>query len=231
MLGLAPEQVLVLSTGVIGVPLPIAATASRHRDAAARFVADGGAAAAQAILTTDTCTKEAVVRAGGLHRRRHGERLGDDPPEPRDDARGRHDRLSARAGRAARIPAASRRRRASTRSRSTANARRTTPSCSSRCGGERAATTRVRRRAARRVRRARAADRRRWRGRDRGSPRSASRGAASHGEARAVARARSRHRRSSRRRCSARTRTGDASLAAAGSAPFNGGYAQLDPTS
>ena len=60
-------------------------------------------------MTTDTRPKEAARRARRLHRRRHGEGLRDDPPEPRDDARGRDDRLPARAGRGARVPAACRR--------------------------------------------------------------------------------------------------------------------------
>ena len=57
--------------------------------------------------------------------------LGDDPSQPRHDARRRDDRLPARAGRGDRLPAADGRRSASTRSPSTANARRTTPSCCS----------------------------------------------------------------------------------------------------
>ena len=55
-------------------------------------------------MTTDTHPKESVVARPRLHRRRHGEGLGDDPSQPRDDARGRHHRLSARAGRGDRVP-------------------------------------------------------------------------------------------------------------------------------
>ena len=61
LLGLDAEQVLVLSTGVIGAPLPIDQRARRaRRGGPARSRADGGAAAAEAILTTDTAPKEAV---------------------------------------------------------------------------------------------------------------------------------------------------------------------------
>ncbi len=62
LLGLPAEQVLVLSTGVIGVPLPIDALLAGLPMAASRLSSDGGAAAAEAILTTDTCTKESVAR-------------------------------------------------------------------------------------------------------------------------------------------------------------------------
>jgi glutamate N-acetyltransferase/amino-acid N-acetyltransferase len=63
-LGLDTEQVLVLSTGVIGEPLPVARVIS----GITRIVLseDGGRAAAQAILTTDTHAKEAVARGPGF---------------------------------------------------------------------------------------------------------------------------------------------------------------------
>jgi glutamate N-acetyltransferase / amino-acid N-acetyltransferase len=61
VLGLAPDQVLVLSTGVIGVPLPMQRLLPGIARAAAALSPDGSGAAAQAILTTDTCTKEAAV--------------------------------------------------------------------------------------------------------------------------------------------------------------------------
>ncbi len=66
VLGLEPEQVLVLSTGVIGVPLPIDRLLSGIPKAASALSPDGGAAAAEAILTTDTCTKEAAVQGDGF---------------------------------------------------------------------------------------------------------------------------------------------------------------------
>ena len=66
LLGLRAEEVLVLSTGVIGVPLPIERLLGGLDDAAARLSPTGGADAAQAILTTDTCTKQAVVHGDGF---------------------------------------------------------------------------------------------------------------------------------------------------------------------
>ena len=66
VLGLSPDQVLVLSTGVIGVPLPMQRLLPGIANAAAALSPDGSAAAAQAILTTDTCTKEAAVPGKGF---------------------------------------------------------------------------------------------------------------------------------------------------------------------
>jgi glutamate N-acetyltransferase/amino-acid N-acetyltransferase len=62
LLRIAPEHVLVASTGVIGVPLPM----DRVRAAMPKLVKalspQGGRSANEAILTTDTRTKEAAVR-------------------------------------------------------------------------------------------------------------------------------------------------------------------------
>jgi len=66
LLGLQTEQVVVLSTGVIGVPLPLEKVVEGLREAAASLGADGGDAAAAAILTTDRGPKQAVVRADGF---------------------------------------------------------------------------------------------------------------------------------------------------------------------
>ncbi|MGH3135229.1 MAG: bifunctional glutamate N-acetyltransferase/amino-acid acetyltransferase ArgJ [Gaiellaceae bacterium] len=66
LLGLQAEQVVVLSTGVIGVPLPLAKVVGGLREAAAALGPDGGDAAATAILTTDRAPKQAVVRAAGF---------------------------------------------------------------------------------------------------------------------------------------------------------------------
>ena len=52
--GLPPRTALVLSTGVIGVPLPLEQVAEGLRQAATRLSASGGAEAARAIMTTDT---------------------------------------------------------------------------------------------------------------------------------------------------------------------------------
>src|SRR5213083_706169 len=59
---LPPRTALVLSTGVIGVPLPVAPIAEGLREAAARLSAEGGADAARAIMTTDTRPKHCAVR-------------------------------------------------------------------------------------------------------------------------------------------------------------------------
>jgi glutamate N-acetyltransferase/amino-acid N-acetyltransferase len=65
-LRLRPEEVVVLSTGVIGVPLPMEKLLAGVEDAAARLSSQGGAAAAEAILTTDNGPKQAMAEAGGF---------------------------------------------------------------------------------------------------------------------------------------------------------------------
>jgi len=65
-LGLVPEEVIVLSTGVIGVPLPLRKVLDGAGAAVAALSPDGGEAAAGAILTTDSGPKLAVVSAGGF---------------------------------------------------------------------------------------------------------------------------------------------------------------------
>jgi glutamate N-acetyltransferase / amino-acid N-acetyltransferase len=59
-----PQQVLILSTGVIGARLPMPKLLAGL--ARIELSPDGGAAAAEAILTTDTSAKEAVVRRDGF---------------------------------------------------------------------------------------------------------------------------------------------------------------------
>lgn len=59
---LPPRTALVLSTGVIGVPLPVAQVADGLRQAAARLSPAGGLDAARAIMTTDTRAKHCAVR-------------------------------------------------------------------------------------------------------------------------------------------------------------------------
>ena len=66
VLGLEPEQVLVLSTGVIGAPLPLEKVVSGVRAAAGALEAKGGDDAARAIMTTDTRPKQAVARGSGF---------------------------------------------------------------------------------------------------------------------------------------------------------------------
>ena len=62
MLGIAPEQVLILSTGVIGQPLPIDKVLAGVRSASLQLSRCGGSTAADAIMTTDTRAKEAMAR-------------------------------------------------------------------------------------------------------------------------------------------------------------------------
>jgi len=66
-LGCAPEEVVVASTGVIGVRLPMEKLRAGILSAVPRLSPDGGGAAARAILTTDTRPKEVAVsfRASG----------------------------------------------------------------------------------------------------------------------------------------------------------------------
>jgi glutamate N-acetyltransferase/amino-acid N-acetyltransferase len=66
LLGLAPEEVLVLSTGVIGQRLPMDRLLAGVGTAAGALSADGGADAAEAIMTTDTRPKTAVVGGDGF---------------------------------------------------------------------------------------------------------------------------------------------------------------------
>jgi glutamate N-acetyltransferase/amino-acid N-acetyltransferase len=65
-LGLEPEEVAVASTGVIGEHLPMGRVETGIKEAAASLSSDGSSLA-EAILTTDTRTKEAVatVEIGG----------------------------------------------------------------------------------------------------------------------------------------------------------------------
>ncbi len=60
-LGIAPEQVLVLSTGVIGAPLPLDKVLAGID--AIELGDGGGAAAAEAIMTTDTHAKQSVAHS------------------------------------------------------------------------------------------------------------------------------------------------------------------------
>lgn len=60
-LGIAPDAVIVASTGVIGQPLPIEPISQGMPLLAAQLSRSGSEAAAQAIMTTDTVKKEAAV--------------------------------------------------------------------------------------------------------------------------------------------------------------------------
>ncbi|HWN22280.1 MAG TPA: bifunctional glutamate N-acetyltransferase/amino-acid acetyltransferase ArgJ [Gaiellaceae bacterium] len=66
LLGLDAEQVLVLSTGVIGALLPLEKVTAGLAQAVPALSADGGAGAAEAIMTTDTLPKTATVARDGF---------------------------------------------------------------------------------------------------------------------------------------------------------------------
>ncbi len=75
VLGVKENKVLVASTGIIGVPLPMEAVKKGIRAALLKANAKGGTAAATAIMTTDKTPKEAAaevnigrktVRIGGM---------------------------------------------------------------------------------------------------------------------------------------------------------------------
>jgi glutamate N-acetyltransferase/amino-acid N-acetyltransferase len=65
-LGCRPEEVLVCSTGLIGIPLPIDVVVAGVPGLLADRGGDGGARAAGAIMTTDTFAKQAVVAGAGF---------------------------------------------------------------------------------------------------------------------------------------------------------------------
>jgi glutamate N-acetyltransferase / amino-acid N-acetyltransferase len=66
LLGLETEQVVVLSTGVIGPRLPMYALCAGVDAAAGSLSSEGGVAAAEAILTTDSGPKTGVARGDGF---------------------------------------------------------------------------------------------------------------------------------------------------------------------
>jgi glutamate N-acetyltransferase/amino-acid N-acetyltransferase len=65
-LGCPPEEILVCSTGLIGIPLPMAPLEAGIPVLVAARSAGGGADAAEAIRTTDTVRKEVVLEADGF---------------------------------------------------------------------------------------------------------------------------------------------------------------------
>ena len=230
LLDLHAEEVLVLSTGVIGAPLPLANVLPGLATATSALSPAGGEEAAEAILTTDTRAKQALAAGPGFTVGRNGEGVGDDPPQPGHDARGRHDRLPAGTGRGGRLPASGRggELQRHLRRRRVLHQRHRRPARQRRLGRSRATTRPSRRRSERSAASSPAqivAD-------GEGATFLAEvdvAGAASEAEAKAIA---------SRIATSPLVKTAlhgrDANwgriLAAAGSAPYNGGYAQLDPT-
>jgi glutamate N-acetyltransferase/amino-acid N-acetyltransferase len=65
-LGCDPHEVLVCSTGLIGIPLPIDRITAGIPELVSRRGPDNGADAAEAIRTTDTHRKEVVVTRNGF---------------------------------------------------------------------------------------------------------------------------------------------------------------------
>src|SRR5262245_35133662 len=65
-LGITAEEVLPLSTGVIGMRLPLHKLLPGLEGAAAALSQDGGADAAEAIMTTDTRPKTAIAERDGF---------------------------------------------------------------------------------------------------------------------------------------------------------------------
>lgn len=65
-LGVSPEEVLVCSTGLIGIPMPIEVIEAGIPTLVAARSADGDRAAATAIMTTDTHPKEVVIDGAGF---------------------------------------------------------------------------------------------------------------------------------------------------------------------
>lgn len=65
VLGVSAADVAVCQTGVIGVLAPMPALLAGIGVAAAALATDGGSAAAEAIRTTDTVSKQAVVQGDG----------------------------------------------------------------------------------------------------------------------------------------------------------------------
>jgi len=60
-LGLSPKEVLVASTGIIGLPLPMDIITPGIKNACTQISYTGGDSAAEAIMTTDTFTKTLTV--------------------------------------------------------------------------------------------------------------------------------------------------------------------------
>lgn len=66
-LGLSPEDIIIASTGVIGAVLPLEPIAKGIKELAPQLTTEGGALAAEAIMTTDTKAKEEAytIEIGG----------------------------------------------------------------------------------------------------------------------------------------------------------------------
>ncbi len=66
LVGTGASDVVVCSTGLIGLPLPAEQLLEGVRAAHAALSGDGGAVAAEAIMTTDTVPKQAVAHGDGF---------------------------------------------------------------------------------------------------------------------------------------------------------------------
>lgn len=65
-LQVSSDEILVCSTGLIGIPMPIDIVIASIPSVVAARSADGGQAAATAIMTTDTVSKQVVVEGDGF---------------------------------------------------------------------------------------------------------------------------------------------------------------------
>jgi glutamate N-acetyltransferase/amino-acid N-acetyltransferase len=65
-LGCGADEILVCSTGLIGIPLPMEPIEANAMHLVAALDAEGGSDAARAIMTTDTIRKEVVVSGEGF---------------------------------------------------------------------------------------------------------------------------------------------------------------------
>jgi glutamate N-acetyltransferase/amino-acid N-acetyltransferase len=65
-LGIEPEEVVVLSTGLIGVQLPVDLVVGGVREACSTLSDEGGESAARAILTTDRWPKQSQANGDGF---------------------------------------------------------------------------------------------------------------------------------------------------------------------
>ena len=95
-LGIAPGDVVVCSTGLIGERLPMEQVLAGVDAATAALATDGGPAAAEAVMTTDTVAKTAVAAARRLVGRRDGQGRGHARPRAGHDARRRDHRCRRR---------------------------------------------------------------------------------------------------------------------------------------
>lgn len=104
-LGIAPEEVMVMSTGVIGQILPLEPIEKAIPVLCEKLSPNGNLEAATAIMTTDTVSKEVAVSLytgrKNLSPRRHGKGQRNDSPEHGNDLELYHHRCCNFCGTAA----------------------------------------------------------------------------------------------------------------------------------